>query len=56
MRLSGMLRARGLLVPGIRPPSVPLGCSLLRVSLSSAHTPEMISHLVQEMNSLSSAS
>lgn len=40
------LRELGFLVPGIRPPSVPEGESLLRVSLSHAHTPEMIEQLL----------
>ena len=37
MQLAAALRESGLLVPGIRPPSVPPGESLLRVSLSFAH-------------------
>jgi 8-amino-7-oxononanoate synthase len=45
MRLADGLCAAGLLVPAIRPPSVPAGESLLRISLSSAHTPEMIDPL-----------
>jgi 8-amino-7-oxononanoate synthase len=35
---SAALRERGLLVPAIRPPTVPAGTSRLRVSLSAAHT------------------
>jgi len=46
MRLSERLRGSGLLVPGIRPPSVPQGQSLLRISLSSAHDDEMLERLV----------
>ncbi len=46
MALSASLRQRGLFVPGIRPPSVPEGGSLLRVSLSYDHTPEMIERLI----------
>jgi 8-amino-7-oxononanoate synthase len=46
MQLAQTLRDKGLLVPGIRPPSVPAGESLLRVSLSAAHTPEMIHKLL----------
>ncbi|MCO6456656.1 MAG: 8-amino-7-oxononanoate synthase [Pirellulaceae bacterium] len=46
MELAARLRARGLLVPGIRPPSVPPGQSLLRLSLTALHTPEMIDRLL----------
>jgi 8-amino-7-oxononanoate synthase len=45
MHLAARLRASGLLVSGIRPPSVPPGESLLRVSLTSAHAPDMIERL-----------
>ncbi len=55
MRLASQLRDRGLLVPGIRPPSVPAGEALLRISLSSAHTPEMIDELVAALATLASA-
>jgi 8-amino-7-oxononanoate synthase len=46
MQLAQKLRERGLLVPGIRPPSVPPGESLLRISLSFAHTPAMLDKLL----------
>ena len=49
MQIAGRLRERGLFVPGIRPPSVPEGESLLRISLSYGHTPEMIEQLVEEL-------
>jgi 8-amino-7-oxononanoate synthase len=39
MELAEQLRERGLLVPGIRPPTVGSGQSRLRISLSSAHQP-----------------
>lgn len=42
MRLAADLRQRGCWVPGIRPPSVPAEGSLLRLSLTAAHTEEMI--------------
>lgn len=43
---SRQLAEQGLLVPAIRPPSVPQGSSRLRVSLSFAHTPEMLDRLL----------
>ncbi len=46
------LRRRGLLVPAIRPPSVPRGRALLRISLSSAHTPQQIEQLVAAFREL----
>jgi len=45
MQLSQSLRERGLFVPGIRPPSVPAGESLLRISLSYSHTQAMVEQL-----------
>jgi 8-amino-7-oxononanoate synthase len=47
MRLAQQLRDSGFFVPGIRPPSVPEGQSLLRVSLCYHHTPEMIDRLLE---------
>jgi 8-amino-7-oxononanoate synthase len=45
MQHASTLRRRGLFVPGIRPPSVPEGQSLLRVSLSYSHTAAMLDQL-----------
>lgn len=49
MALSARLHTQGLLVPGIRPPSVPTGQSLLRISLSSGHTREMLRRLIDTL-------
>jgi 8-amino-7-oxononanoate synthase len=46
MHLTTQLREVGLFVPGIRPPSVPAGQSLLRISLSYGHTDTMIERLL----------
>ena len=40
------LRSRGFFVPAIRPPSVPEGGSLLRISLTCLHTEQQIDDLV----------
>ncbi|MBI3838750.1 MAG: 8-amino-7-oxononanoate synthase [Planctomycetia bacterium] len=55
MRLADRLCTAGLLVPAIRPPSVPEGESLLRISLSYAHTPEMIGQLVVALGAVREA-
>jgi 8-amino-7-oxononanoate synthase len=44
--LSNKLRAGGVLVPAIRPPSVPDGTARLRIGLTSAHTPEHVNQLL----------
>ncbi|MFN0020112.1 MAG: 8-amino-7-oxononanoate synthase [Pirellulaceae bacterium] len=45
MQAAADLRQAGFFVPGIRPPSVPEGESLLRVSLSWLHQPEQLVEL-----------
>lgn len=46
LEVSAHLLERGLLVPAIRPPTVPPGTSRLRVSLSADHTREDVETLV----------
>jgi len=50
MQLADSLLQQGLFVPGIRPPSVPEGESLLRISISAAHSPDHIEHLLRAMS------
>ncbi|MGZ4706744.1 MAG: aminotransferase class I/II-fold pyridoxal phosphate-dependent enzyme, partial [Acidimicrobiales bacterium] len=47
---SSALLEQGLLVPAIRPPTVPVGTSRLRVALSAAHTTEQIEMLVRALS------
>lgn len=49
MEMAARLHDTGLLVPGIRPPTVPDGESMLRVSLSYCHTDEMIDRLLDSL-------
>lgn len=51
MRLADKLLDSGIYAPGIRPPSVPEGESLLRVSVSAAHTESDIERLLTTLTS-----
>lgn len=52
LALSEQLAARGLLVPAIRPPTVPRGTARLRVSLSADHALEDVERLTAALRSL----
>lgn len=49
LALSARLRQHGFWVPAIRPPSVPAGKSLLRLSLSWRHTARMLADLLARL-------
>jgi 8-amino-7-oxononanoate synthase len=51
---SEALLAQGLLVPAIRPPTVPPGTSRLRIAVSAAHTTEQMVQLDQALGHLTS--
>jgi 8-amino-7-oxononanoate synthase len=50
--LSEGLLERGILVPAIRPPTVPKGQARLRISLSAAHSPEDVERLIEALKEL----
>ena len=52
MALSEGLRARGIWVPAIRPPTVPQGTARLRISLSAAHSEEDVEQLIGALHEL----
>ncbi|HEX2038306.1 MAG TPA: 8-amino-7-oxononanoate synthase [Acidimicrobiales bacterium] len=49
---SAALRERGLLVPAIRPPTVPPGTSRLRISLSATHTTDQLDALLDGLRAV----
>lgn len=49
LALSGQLDARGMTVPAIRPPTVPVGTARLRITLSAAHTLADIDQLMHAL-------
>ncbi len=49
MQAAGDLLSLGVLVPAIRPPTVPVGTSRLRIALSAAHDDSMIDHLLASL-------
>ena len=49
VRLSQMLRERGVMVSAIRPPTVPAGSARLRVTLSAAHSEAQVQLLLSAL-------
>lgn len=54
--LAAGLRAEGLFVPAIRPPTVPDGTARLRISLSHSHSPSQIARLVDALGEFAEGS
>lgn len=52
LALSSALDAQALWIPAIRPPTVPVGTARLRITLSAAHTPEDIEHLLSALHGI----
>jgi 8-amino-7-oxononanoate synthase len=52
LKISAALRERGILVPAIRPPTVPQGTARLRISLSASHQLEDVARLGEALREL----
>ncbi len=52
MDVASRLFARGIWVPGIRPPTVPEGTARLRITLSAAHTEAQVARLAETLMEL----
>lgn len=52
LELSDALRARGIWIPAIRPPTVPPGTARLRISLSAAHSDCDVAQLITTLHEL----
>lgn len=52
LALEAALEARGLRVPAIRPPTVPVGTARLRLTLSASHTPDDVDRLLNALTDI----
>ncbi|MGD8484685.1 MAG: 8-amino-7-oxononanoate synthase [Thioalkalispiraceae bacterium] len=49
IQLSGQLRAKGLLISAIRPPTVPAGTARLRITFSASHNAQHVERLLEAL-------
>lgn len=49
LRLSALLRERGILVGAIRPPTVPAGSARLRITLTASHSDAQLERLLEAL-------
>jgi 8-amino-7-oxononanoate synthase len=49
LRLSALLRERGILVGAIRPPTVPAGSARLRITFTAAHSDAQLERLLEAL-------
>ncbi|MGB9735676.1 MAG: 8-amino-7-oxononanoate synthase [bacterium] len=52
MKVSSLLFKKGIFVSGIRPPSVPEGTSRLRLTVTAAHTRDMLEQVIDAMRTV----
>jgi len=50
VRIGDLLRGTGYIVGAVRPPTVPMGTSRLRITVNAAHTPEQIDGLLDTLD------
>jgi len=52
LNISQQLKARGIMVTAIRPPTVPVGTSRLRITLSASHDSQMVNQLLDALKDI----
>jgi 8-amino-7-oxononanoate synthase len=55
LQLSAALRARGILISAIRPPTVPAGTARLRITFSAAHSEAQVDRLLDALEQVGAA-